>query len=95
MCCSAACPHAFSVALIPLLVTASTAFLYRFSLVFGQERADVRWLIGVHQGSFFGISPVLYTLVNAFITLLLAWTGYRLLKPLYVAHKASVVSCRV
>lgn len=49
---------------VPLTVTVLSAFLYRvLHSVLGVERSSVRWLIQVHQGTYFGIDAVVYTYV--------------------------------
>jgi hypothetical protein len=51
-------------AVVPLSVTVLSAVLYRvLHSVFGVERSAVRWMISVHQGTYFGIDAVVYTFV--------------------------------
>jgi hypothetical protein len=60
------------IALAPLMLTVTTATAYRvLHSVFGVERSAVRFFVQMHQGTWFGVDAVLYTGLNAALTLCL------------------------
>jgi len=60
------------IALAPLMLTVTTATVYRvLHSALGVERSTVRFLVQMHQGTWFGFDAVLFTGVNAALTLCL------------------------
>jgi hypothetical protein len=65
------------IALLPVLFTVTTATAYRvLHSVLRVERSTVRFLVQMHQGSWFGIDPVLFVCVNAAVCLVLVLSAW-------------------
>jgi len=78
-------------AVVPLTLTVATAVLYRvLHSIVGMERSDVRFLISMHQGTWFGVNAVLFTSVNALLALSVTLSASVMLWTTSAAYRRSV-----